>query len=64
MLEAMAYGDNNNTNISCRAQNGNKKYSNIAVLRIQGELDHYYILKLITMFPCHCKSWLINLIKQ
>ena len=56
MLKAKAFEYNNNTNISCRAQNGNRAFSNIAVLRIQGELDHYYILKLITMFPCHCKS--------
>ena len=37
MLLTKATEDNNNTNISCRAQNGNKNYSNIAVLKIQGK---------------------------
>ena len=38
MLLTKAFEDNNNTNISCRAQNGNTDYSDIAVLKIQGEL--------------------------
>ena len=37
-LLAQALLDNNNTNISCRAVNSNITYSDIAVLRIQGEL--------------------------
>ena len=37
VLLTKASEDNNNTNISCRAQNGKKTYSNIAVLRIQGK---------------------------
>ena len=49
MLLTKALENKNNTNISCRAQNGNRNYSNIAVLRIQGELEHYYIFKLIAM---------------
>ena len=38
VLHAKASENNNNTNISCRAQNGKTNYSDIAVLRIQGEL--------------------------
>ena len=38
MLSAKALQDNNNTNISCRAIDSDIVYSNIAVLRIQGEL--------------------------
>ena len=39
VLIAQALVDNNNTNISCKAVNsGNVVYSDIAVLRIQGEL--------------------------
>ena len=38
VLLARAFEDNNNTNISCRARNGNVNYSNIAVLKVQGEL--------------------------
>ena len=39
VLLAKALQDNNNTNISCRAiGSGTLLYSNIAVLRIQGEL--------------------------
>ena len=39
LLLAKAFEDNNNTNISCRAiDNPQIVYSNIAVLRIQGEL--------------------------
>ena len=38
VLLARAFKDNNNTNISCRARNGNVNYSDIAVLRIQGKL--------------------------
>ena len=37
-LLAVAFQDNNNTNISCRAINSEIVYSEIAVLRIQGEL--------------------------
>ena len=37
-LLALAFKDNNNTNISCRAINSEIAYSDIAVLRIQGEL--------------------------
>ena len=37
LLLAKAFEDNNNTNISCRAY-GSMKDSNIAILRIQGEL--------------------------
>ena len=38
ILSAIAFKDNNNTNISCRAINSEKAYSDIAVLRIQGQL--------------------------
>ena len=38
VLLAKALQDNNNTNISCRAINSEIVYSEIAVLRIQGEL--------------------------
>ena len=38
VLTVKALENNNNTNISCRAINSNITYSNIAVLRIQGEL--------------------------
>ena len=38
VLSVEALKDNNNTNISCRAINSDIGYSNIAVLRIQGEL--------------------------
>ena len=39
MLLAIAFEDNNNTNISCRLVNGSDKVDNdITVLRIQGEL--------------------------
>ena len=37
-LLAKALKDNNNTNISCIAINSDIVYSDIAVLRIQGEL--------------------------
>ena len=37
-LLAKALEDNNNTNISCRAVDPDIAYSDIAVLRIQGEL--------------------------
>ena len=37
-LLAKALQDNNNTNILCRAISSEIVYSNIAVLRIQGEL--------------------------
>ena len=37
VLLAKALIDNNNTNISCRAINSSIEYSNIAVLRIQGQ---------------------------
>ena len=38
VLLAKALEDNNNTNVSCRAINSEIVYSDIAVLRIQGEL--------------------------
>ena len=40
MLLAEAFEDNNNTNISCTAYDppSRNRYSDIAVLRIQGEL--------------------------
>ena len=38
VLLAEAVEDNNNTNISCKAHNSINIDSNIAVLRIQGEL--------------------------
>ena len=38
MLIVEALEDNNNTNISCRAIGSEIAYSDIAVLRIQGEL--------------------------
>ena len=38
MLLAKALEDSNNTNISCRAIEPGIAYSDIAVLRIQGEL--------------------------
>ena len=38
VLSAKALIDNNNTNISCKAINSDIVYSDIAVLRIQGEL--------------------------
>ena len=38
VLIAEALFDNNNTNISCRAINSEIVYSDIAILRIQGEL--------------------------
>ena len=38
VLTAKTLQYNNNTNISCRAINGEKVYSDIAVLRIQGEV--------------------------
>ena len=38
MLTVKTLQYNNNTNISCRAINGKKVYSDIAVLRIQGEV--------------------------
>ena len=38
VLLAIAFDDNNNTNISCRAIDSQTIYSDIAVLRIQGEL--------------------------
>ena len=38
VLLAKALQDNNNTNISCKAVNSEIIYSDIAVLRIQGEL--------------------------
>ena len=38
VLLAKALQDNNNTNISCIAINSEIVYSDIAVLRIQGEL--------------------------
>ena len=37
-LLAKSFEDNNNTNISCRAINSEITYSDIAILRIQGEL--------------------------
>ena len=46
MLLAKAFEDNNNTNISCRAYGSVNIDSDIAVLRIQGELmlkiSYYY----------------------
>ena len=44
VLLVKASEDNNNTNISCRVISTQTVYSDIAVLRIQGKLDHYYIL--------------------
>ena len=38
MLLAVAFEDNNNTNILCRAIEPGIVYSDIAVLRIQGKL--------------------------
>ena len=38
ILSAIAFADNNNTNISCRAINSEIVNSDIAVLRIQGEI--------------------------
>ena len=38
VLLAAAFEDNNNTNISCRAIDSEIVFSDIAVLRIQGEL--------------------------
>ena len=38
VLLATAFEDNNNTNISCRAIGSQTLYSDIGVLRIQGEL--------------------------
>ena len=38
VLLAKSFEDNNNTNILCRATNSEREYSDIAVLRIQGEL--------------------------
>ena len=38
VLLAIALEDNNNTNISCKAVNSEIIYTDIAVLRIQGEL--------------------------
>ena len=40
MLLIKGSEDNNNTNISCTAQNGKKTYSNITVLKKQGKLAH------------------------
>ena len=37
-LSAKALEDNNNTNISCKAINSGNVFSDIAILRIQGEL--------------------------
>ena len=51
VLLAIAFDDNNNTNISCRVIGSGTVFSDIAILRIQGKLAHYYILKLITI--CH-----------
>ena len=44
VLLVKASEDNNNTNISCRVISSQTLYSDIAVLKIQGKLDHYYIL--------------------
>ena len=49
VLTAKTLKYNNNTNISCRAINGKKVYSNIAVLRIQGEVVIYIFF--IKQFP-------------